>query len=293
MLRRFSRPSRRRALTITAWALSLVAVSAVSATAAGMITGKQIQNGSVTGVDIKNGSLGWGDLSSGTRTRLINRSVAKAKQAQGPSSANAPGAAGAAGAKGDKGDKGDTGPQGPKGQDAPVAEYGIAHAWLDRGAGGGVWASYATDVPQVGGIPGTTGGEFRTTCNNAAGCRLYVTASVISETSTADARFQAHIQITRTTAPDTLTSMAHTYCEASEIGSIPAPVAIPRVAPSASAFADSVSSPAPVLGQWWGSADCGGTPAQLGPATNAATTQPAYILPQGRYNIAITARFFA
>lgn len=277
------RRATRRHLTIAAWAISLLVVSAATATGASMITGKQIKDGTVTSVDLRNGSVGWADLSSTTRKRISTGLAA----ANAPSSANAPGA------KGDKGDPGANGMNGANGTDAPAREYGIAHVWLDRGTDNNPWATFSTAVPEVGGIPGVASGEFRATCNNAAGCKLYLTAAVASGASADDAKFQAHVQITRTTTPDTLTSTAHTYCEASEVGSIPNPVSIPRVAASATALADSVASPAPRLGQWWGSADCGGTPAQLGAAPNAANTQEAYVLPIGRYNIAVTTRFFA
>ena len=106
---------------------TLVATGAVvlavggTATAATLITGKQIKNNSVTGADIrtssltgsdvKNSSLGVADLSAAARAAL--------KGATGPAgptgATGATGAAGAAGAKGDKGDKGDTGLTGARG----------------------------------------------------------------------------------------------------------------------------------------------------------------------------------
>ena len=70
-----------------------------SATAAKLITGKQIKNNSVTGQDVKNGSLASGDLSASARDAL--------KGNVGPAGApGAPGAPGAAGAPGPAGPSG-------------------------------------------------------------------------------------------------------------------------------------------------------------------------------------------
>jgi hypothetical protein len=96
------RPRRPRASTVIA-CIALFAALGGSATAAsvisgknirkGSITGKQIRNGSLTGAKIKNGSLGVSDLS---RTAVASLR-------------------GAAGAKGDTGAAGQPGAQGPPG----------------------------------------------------------------------------------------------------------------------------------------------------------------------------------
>lgn len=274
----------RRMLVVGAWALSLAAVAAASAAASGMITGAQIEDGTVTGADVKNGSVGWGDLSSGARTRLINRAVAKAQATAGPSSAAAP-APGAAGAKGDKGDKGDTGAAGANGTngvDAPAHEYGIAHVWVERGASASPWGSYSTTLAQ-GDLPAVTGGEFRFTCNKPT-CKVYVTASVASDSSAADAKFQAHLQFAQTEGPIG-TTFATRYCEASEVGATFAPIAIPRVALTDTSFAASVTSPAPRVAQGWGSADC-----DNGDVNGTGGTE--YVVKEGRYNVGVTARFY-
>lgn len=81
----------RRGIPTIAIAGALVVASATSgATAALVITGKQIKDNSITTKDIKNGSLSAKDLSKSTVTSL--------QGATGP--AGAPGAAGAAGAPG-------------------------------------------------------------------------------------------------------------------------------------------------------------------------------------------------
>ena len=81
--------------TIVACVLVALAVGATTATAARLITGKDIQNGSITGKDIARKSIGKKKL-----TRAVQRALAK----QG-----VPGPRGPAGPKGDKGDKGDRG----------------------------------------------------------------------------------------------------------------------------------------------------------------------------------------
>ncbi len=84
----------RRGIPTIAIAGVLVVASATSgATAALVITGKQIKDNTVTTKDIKNGTLSTKDMSSSTLSSL--------KGATGPAGApGAPGAAGAAGAPG-------------------------------------------------------------------------------------------------------------------------------------------------------------------------------------------------
>jgi hypothetical protein len=81
--------------TIVACVLVALAVGATTATAAQLITGKDIKNGSITGKDIARKSIGKKKL-----TAAVQRALAK-QGATGPQ--------GPAGAKGDKGDKGDRG----------------------------------------------------------------------------------------------------------------------------------------------------------------------------------------
>lgn len=95
--------------------IAVLAVTSGTATAAKLITGKDIRNNSVTGKDIKNRSLGLGDLKAGARDALRGATGATgASGAKGdtgaPGAPGAPGAKGEPGAKGDKGAKGDRGP---------------------------------------------------------------------------------------------------------------------------------------------------------------------------------------
>jgi hypothetical protein len=95
--------------TILACAAVALIVGTTSATAATLITGKQIKNGTITAEDIKRGSLTGSRLAPGLRERL------QAVGAQGgPALPGPAGARGEAGPKGDKGDKGAQGDPGPK-----------------------------------------------------------------------------------------------------------------------------------------------------------------------------------
>jgi hypothetical protein len=89
-----------------AFVMLLALVGAGSATAAKMITGAQIANGTVTGADIMNGTVKEKDLSDGAKSSL-----------QG-----APGAAGAAGPAGPAGAAGAAGPAGSDGGPNRYAE---------------------------------------------------------------------------------------------------------------------------------------------------------------------------
>ncbi len=97
---------------------AVLALTAGTATAAKLITGKDVKNGSLTGKDIKNKSLGVSDLSSNARASLRGQTGATG-------AAGLPGAAGAAGAKGEAGLMGPTGPKGDAGEPGKPGEQGI------------------------------------------------------------------------------------------------------------------------------------------------------------------------
>jgi hypothetical protein len=106
--------------TILACVAVALIVGTTSATAATLITGKQIKNGSITGQDLKNGSIKGADLAQGIRSRL------QPVGAQG-GSVPVPGAAGATGESGAKGDKGDKGPQGDPGPKRSSGNWGVVN----------------------------------------------------------------------------------------------------------------------------------------------------------------------
>ncbi len=98
--------------------IALIAACTGSATAASLITGKQIKNGSVTGADLRNNSVTGADLRNAT---VANRDVKKGTLAADRLSAAAiaslsrPGPSGPAGAQGAAGPAGAQGPAGPQG----------------------------------------------------------------------------------------------------------------------------------------------------------------------------------
>jgi hypothetical protein len=104
--------------TIVACVAVALVVGTTSATAASLVTGKDIKNGTITSADLKRGSISSSRLAPGVRQQLNGVGTQGAK----------------VGAKGDKGDKGDvggngrdgvgaqgpTGPQGPRGPQGPA-----------------------------------------------------------------------------------------------------------------------------------------------------------------------------
>jgi hypothetical protein len=98
--------------TVAVAACCLAVGWAGTATAAKVITGKDVKNSSLTGADIKDGSLAAKELSKAARASLAGKTgPAGATGAAGP--AGPVGPAGAAGATGPAGPKGDTGDRGP------------------------------------------------------------------------------------------------------------------------------------------------------------------------------------
>lgn len=98
-MNRFTTPILKLVLAVAA----LAAVAAGTATAASLVTGKQVRNASLTGKDIKKRSLGAKHLNKKAKAALR-------------------GAAGAPGAPGAKGDKGDQGIQGERGPSTAFAQ---------------------------------------------------------------------------------------------------------------------------------------------------------------------------
>ena len=93
--------------SIVAAAIVATVVGGSSATAARLISGKDIRDGSITARDIREGGITLNRLTPGAQALLRN----KASNSFTGNSQSAP----VKGDKGDKGDTGATGPQGPKG----------------------------------------------------------------------------------------------------------------------------------------------------------------------------------
>ena len=73
------------------------------------------------------------------------------------------------------------GAPGAPGRDAPLAEYGVATVWVQRGTGApGLWGGYTTRLGSP--VGDTTGGTFRFSCDAAqAPCHVAVAAAVLSD----------------------------------------------------------------------------------------------------------------
>ena len=132
---------RTQAVGVLGGALVIAAISGVGgATAASLITFRQIKDGTVASVDVKDASLKLVDLKASTRDALSQPGPTgpQGEQGQvGPTGPQAPaGAAGSAGPQGDagaigptdpKGDTGPAGPQGPSGAQGPQGAEGISN----------------------------------------------------------------------------------------------------------------------------------------------------------------------
>ncbi|MDO9408277.1 collagen-like protein [Patulibacter sp.] len=120
-------PRRRRPQAATVVScVALFAAVGGTATAASMITGANIKNGTVTGADVKSSTLTGADVKnrSLTASDLSASTVAALKGAAG--SSGAAGATGPAGAVGATGPAGATGPKGADGATGPVGPAGPA-----------------------------------------------------------------------------------------------------------------------------------------------------------------------
>ena len=129
--RTFRRPSVAALLGL----MAIVLAMGGTATAAKLITGKQVRNSSLTGADVRNGSLGARDLSSAARKSLRG--------------AAGQGASGAAGPAGQTGPAGPAGPAGPKGDAGP---QGVPGPIEGTPAGGALTGTYPN--PQLAPTPG-------------------------------------------------------------------------------------------------------------------------------------------
>jgi hypothetical protein len=125
---------------VVATAALFVAVGG-SATAAVLITGKDIKDGSVSGADIKNGSLKSTDVKDGDLLAKDFKAGQLPPGPQGvPGAQGAPGAQGPAGEPGPKGDQGPAGVNGEKGGNgAPATRlWAVVNGYdgtLSRGSG--------------------------------------------------------------------------------------------------------------------------------------------------------------
>jgi Collagen triple helix repeat (20 copies) len=138
--------------TLVACVVVALVVGGGTATAARLITSKDVRNGSLTGADIRNGSIAFKDLARGTRTRIDGSGgstpVGSPPPAGAPGAKGDPGANGtngldgedgqdgAQGPQGEVGRQGDTGPQGPQGDTGPQGGVGPQGPQGDTGPQG-------------------------------------------------------------------------------------------------------------------------------------------------------------
>ena len=128
--------------------VGLVIAAGGAATAAKLITGKDIKNGSITSADMKNGTIKGKDIKPGT----ISEKQLSGKVIDRLNSGGTQGPQGPKGDPGPQGPKGDTGPQGPKGDPGTPAPGGFivkdgdgntvdgfVSPGLTRVVGGGLW----------------------------------------------------------------------------------------------------------------------------------------------------------
>ena len=126
-------PVRRVLVTAVLGALLLTA-GVTGATAAGLITGKQIKDASVAGRDVADGSLTGADVrDGGLRRSDLDGSVRGPTGPPGPAGpAGGIGPAGPTGSPGPRGPAGAAGPTGVTGVDGPPGVPGIAYPTLRR-----------------------------------------------------------------------------------------------------------------------------------------------------------------
>ncbi len=159
--------------TIIACVVVALVVGATSATAAKLITGKDIKNASLTSADIKDHTIKNQDIGNG---KVYKKKLSKAVRDQLNDTGAAGGTPGLPGPPGPKGDKGD------KGDPAPTPDYAVASVFVDRGDGPSRFATYSAPLGSPAGT--TTGGDFRFTCAaDQDPCKISFGAAVISNQS--------------------------------------------------------------------------------------------------------------
>ncbi len=124
-------------VTLVVAGLALVLASTGGATAAALVTGKQIKNGSVTGRDLKNGSVTTKDVKNGTLV-LKDFKPSERKRLVGPAGPQGPqgipGVQGAQGFAGATGAAGANGANGTNGADGTDGASGIVSASYANGS---------------------------------------------------------------------------------------------------------------------------------------------------------------
>jgi hypothetical protein len=149
-----------------------------TATAALVVTGKQIADGTITAKDLKRGTVGTRQLSAGAIRSLQGRQGPQgAPGAQGPAGPQGPaGTEGPPGSEGPKGEQGATGPPGPPGSEGPKGEQGATGPAGPAGPDGVLATGF---VSGAGSNPSTALGFLSPTVQFTvqSGQRIHVVAS--------------------------------------------------------------------------------------------------------------------
>ncbi|MEO7980100.1 MAG: hypothetical protein ABI807_04335 [Sporichthyaceae bacterium] len=249
MLNRITRG--RRVPAIAGAILVVAVIGGGTATAASLITSKDVKDNTLRSRDVHDGSLKVKDLTAKAVSTL---------QKGGPKGAT--GATGATGPQGAKGDKGD----------ASVAQYGLATVNVSRGgAPASVWATYSTVLGSP--VGDTTGGTFRFTCSTAkAPCTVSVKAAGLG---TGTLKVYPRVLISRQSIDTVSPSM---YCE---YGDGSTGVDFATIAKQGSTSTPTYTAMKINIG---GSADCGGPETTFGDVDQIT-------VPAGYYDVQSTFAF--
>ena len=145
--------------TLALCSATVVLAVAGGATAATVVTGADIKNGTITSIDVKDRSLGVIDLSASARASLRGAtgprgSTGTAGPQGDPGDAGPVGNPGPVGPTGPEGATGPRGETGPQGAAAPLVEVLDSTLGFDSGKrfvfdGGGAYVSCAANTPSV------------------------------------------------------------------------------------------------------------------------------------------------
>ena len=150
--------SKQRGTVLAAFILGVVAAAAGTATAATLITGKDVRNNSLTGVDIRSGSLTGSDIRNSSLTGVDIRDgsigfadLAAAAKSNLKGDTGARGRQGAAGARGAQGPRGATGAAGNNATGLTMGTTSITAGVITSFAplGGNSAGSQTTEAPGI------------------------------------------------------------------------------------------------------------------------------------------------
>lgn len=186
-----------------------------TATAALVMTGKQIKDGTITGKDLKNRALGTNKLSK--------RAVSSLKGQRGP--AGPQGAAGAQGPQGPTGPQGPQGPQGPAGPGDDTGEIGPSNGFSVNSNSYLEWTGAPQGVAARALPPGRYVINAHVRANNddsaaqSVACRIDLGGNTVGESGTVELAVNGSLdrQVIAITAGGTLSApgVAQLVCDAS------------------------------------------------------------------------------